>query len=121
MTFTDNLTKIDPIEFNKTLINNSDGIVASLTSNPTTMMGNYWFLIIIIVFWAYNIMRLVQKEETKDYDIWRAILISSGWSTFICAAFVLFGLTTTIVPLIWFGTLLFVSWIAVKNLKEKGF
>ena len=121
MTFIDNLKNIKSIEFNETLIDGNQTIVESLTSNPTDMMGNYWFLLIIMVFWAYNIMRLTQKEETKDYDIWRAVLISSVWSVFISATFVLFGLTNTMIPLIWFGTLLFVSWFAVKNLKQKGF
>lgn len=121
MTFIDNLKNVSVIEFNESLINNSDELVTNFISNPTNMLGNYWFIIIILVFWIYNLARLMQKEETKDYDIWRSILISSGWSVFISGTFVLFQLTTTIIPLIWFGSLLFVSWIVVRNLKAKGF
>lgn len=121
MTFIDKLQNISTIEFNETLINNSEELVNNFTSNPTIMMGNVWFIVIILVFWIYTLVRLTQREETKDYDIWRAILISSGWSLFISAVFVLFGWTQTIKPVIWFGSLLFVSWFIVRDLKKKGY
>lgn len=115
------LQNIEPLNLSIQGVNSSANALAALQNAPdTTGVGNFWFLGgILLLFLMLNFI-FYRQEQNIQLDITRSILTSSGWCFFISAGFLLGGIVSTILPVMWFGTLTLVAWIGVQSLKERG-
>jgi len=123
LTNLDNLQNIQPLQLNTTMFENIDNPVSLVTAvfdTVTAATGDLWFIVSILCIFVFMNWLFFRREENFGYDIGRTLLISSGFCFFIAVAFLLSGWISTIYPVIWFSTLIFISFLAVKTLKEKG-
>lgn len=118
-----NLSKLaDVTPINLSFENLTNGVTAinQLKDTAQNEVGNLWFIggimliFIMLIWWFYR------PDKSFALDITRSILISSSWCFFITVAFVLSGWITTIIPLVWFGTIFTICVGAVMKLKEKN-
>lgn len=118
-----NLSKLSEIEpINLSFDNLTNGITAinQIKDTAQSEVGNVWFIGAIVLIFFMLIWWFYRPDKTFLYDMTRSILISSSWCFFITVAFVLSGWITTVIPLIWFGTVFTISIVATMNLKRKG-
>lgn len=120
MTFIDNLKNIQPLEFNQTLINNSDTIVQNTLNNANDITGGLWFMFSILVLFLWLNFKLFDKQNDLRYDLTRSLFISSSWCLTSSVIAGLTGFSISIVPIIWFSTIFFITGIGILKRKEKN-
>jgi hypothetical protein len=120
MGFINNLKNIEPIHLNNSLINNSSNIVQNSINNANNSTGGIWFIVTIIVIFIWLMYILMDKNKTFQYDPTRALFISSSWCLSLSIVSALIGISITIIPIIWFGTIFFISGVGVYMRKEKN-
>lgn len=120
MTFIDNLKAITAPDINQSLINNSDTIVANTIANANDTTGGMWFVISVLVFFIWMNYYMMDKQGAFRFELPRALFISSGWALFISVLAAVLTVSNTILPIIWFSAIFFVSGVSVMNKKEKN-
>lgn len=120
MTFIDNLKNIQPLDFNQTVINNSDALVINTINNANDLTGGLWFIIVILALFIWLNYVLFDRQAEFKYDLARTMFISSSWCLSLSVVAALTGFSTTILPIIWFSTIFFISGIGVLQRKEKN-
>ena len=120
MGFIDNLKNIQPLQFNESLINNSDTIVNSMVVNANDTTGGLWFVVSIMVLFFFLMYVFMDRQRDFKYDFPRALFISSSWCLIVSAVAAITGLSVTIIPIVWFSTLFFFSGLAVMGRKQKN-
>jgi hypothetical protein len=114
------LTEIDPINLDFSNLTDTTTAVNQLRETAQTEVGNMWFIAGILLIFVMLIWWFYRPDKTILLDMTRSIFIASSWCFFITTAFVLSGWITTIVPLVWFGTIFTISVVASMNLKRTG-
>ena len=115
-----NLNNAEALNLTVGNFSTSGSAVNALIDTSQNEVGNFWFSSsILLIFLIFN-WYFYRKDANFQLDISRSILISSGWSFFISAGFLLGGLITTIYPILWFSSLTLLSWASVKNLQRRG-
>lgn len=114
------LNNITPLDFNVTGLNSSDTAIEALQTAARDNVGNFWFYGAILLVFIMLIWFFYRRDGAFLLDIVRATLTSAGWCFFISAAFLLSGWITTVMPLIWFGNLILITFISIQKLKSKG-
>lgn len=121
MTFIDNIKNIEPLELNSTFINGtSTELVGQMIDNANNTTGGYWFIIVILAVFILLVWLITDKREGFVYDLPRSLLISSGICLFISIIAAITTISITIQPIIWFSTIMFLSFIGVYMKKERG-
>lgn len=120
MTWLDNLQNITAPTINQSLINNSDTIVSNTIANANDTTGGMWFVISVLAFFIWMNWYMMDKQGAFRFELPRALFISSGWSLFISVLAAVLTISNTILPIIWFSTIFFISGIMVMNKKEKN-
>ena len=120
MTFIDNLKNIQPLEFNQSLINNSDAIVSNTINNANDSTGGMWFIVSIWILFIWLNYFLMNKEKGFLFDLPRTLFISSSWCLVLSIIAVLTSFSVTITPIIWFSVIFFISGIGVMSRKNKN-
>lgn len=115
-----NLQSINAIEFNQSIVNDSTNILFVVFDVTKNEVGNLWFMVSIWGLWFFFNWLFFRREENFGYDIARSLLISSGFCLVISIGFVLSGWINTIVPVVQFGSLLFIGFVSVYGLKLKN-
>lgn len=115
-----NLVNIQPLELNTTGLNETDQIVNTIFGITQNTVGDAWFIVSIWAMFIFLNWLMYRREENFGYDISRSMLLSSGVCFFISVAFLLSGWIFTVYPIIWFSTIVFISFIGVYALKLKN-
>jgi len=116
----ENLKNIQPLQLNNSLINNSDVIVQNLISNANTSTDGVWFIIVSFALYIWLMFVFMRQDGGFRFDLPRTLLISSGWTLMVSIGAVLFTLSNTLLPVIWYSTIFFISGIMVLRRMEKG-
>lgn len=120
MTFIDNLKNIQPITFNETITNVSNTAMSqSIIDNANQTTGDMWFIIVILVLFVWLVWYLMDKEKGIILDLPRSLFVASSW----CLTISVIGALTvanTIIPIIWFSTIFFLTGIMVMKRSNKG-
>ena len=122
MAFT-NLTKLttmNPLSLNTSGLNDSSTIVNTVQDNVKSNIGNFCFIVSILGLFLFLIWLFYKQDGKFLSDISRAFGQSSIFCFFISAGFLLSGWINTILPILWFASTTFLSFIAVYKLKTKG-
>lgn len=119
-TVTDNLQNIQAFEFNATLVNNTDAIIENSINNLNSGTDGVWFMVTTLLLFVFLAWVFTREEFPYKLDFARSMLVSSGWCLLISVAGVIFTLSQTILPIIWFSTIFFLSGLMVYNRSEKG-
>jgi hypothetical protein len=75
MGFIDNLKNIEPLEFNNSLVNNSEQIVSNMVNNANDSTGGLWFVVSILVLFFWLIYILMKQDGIFKYDIARGLFL----------------------------------------------
>ena len=115
-----NLVSINALELNTTGLNNTQEIVTTVFATAQSNVGDTWFIISIWALFIFFNWMFYRRQEGFGYDISRSLLLASGSCFFISVAILLSGWISTIYPIIWFSTLVFISFVMVYALKLKN-
>ena len=113
-----NLQNASPLTLNNSVVTGNETTQAILDVAQESV-GNFWFDISIFIIFCYLIWLFYKKDGTFLFDMTRSIFIAAGWCIFLCTAILLSGWVNTVIPLMWFGTIFFITWIGVYKLKTK--
>ena len=115
------LADVQPLDLNiSTMFNDTTEIPLTIFETVKDSVGDVWFYSAILgIFLIFNFL-FYRKEENFGYDISRSLLISSGFSLIISTGALLSEWVSTIYPIIWFGSLTFIAYLMVYNLKKKN-
>ena len=115
------LADVQPLDLNiTTMFNDTTGIPETIFATVKDSVGDVWFYASILgIFLIFNFL-FYRKEDNFGYDISRSLLVSSGFSFIISVSVLLSNWVNTIYPVIWFGSLTFISFLMVYNLKKKN-
>lgn len=114
------LQNVSYLELNMSGLNSSTELPTQIFNTVQASVGDLWFYISILgIFLVLNYI-LYRREENFGYDISRSFLISSSFSFLISTSLLLSGWISTLYPILWFGSLMFVSFIFVYALKQKN-
>lgn len=116
----DKLKDINPLELNTTAFNSTVDIPMNIFNSVKDSVGDYWFYSSILAMFLFFNYLFYRREENFGFDIARSLLISSSFSFLISTAVLLSGWISTIFPIIWFGSLMFISFVAVYSLKQRN-
>lgn len=116
----DALNNIQPINLTFEGLNSSSSIISIVQNVTKEEVGNFWFNISIFIIFLFMIYIFYRQDKKIILDITRSVLISSGWCLFISVAFLLSKWIDTILPVVWFTTIFFISFIGVLGLKPKS-
>jgi hypothetical protein len=114
------LGEMEPLSINSTGLNSSTELPAQIFGVVSDSVGDLWFYAAILGIFLFLNFVLYRREENFGFDLARSLLISSAFSFFISTAVLLSGWVSTLYPIIWFGSLMFVSFLIVFNLKQKN-
>lgn len=116
-----NLADVQPLDLNITnTFTNTTEIPITIFNTVKDTVGDVWFYSAILgIFLILNFL-FFRREENFGYDISRSLLISSTFSFIISVAVLLSGWVNSLYPIIWFGSLIFISFLMVYNLKNKN-
>jgi len=121
MTWIDNLKNTTNFELNDTVINNTDNLVPNMITNANTITNNLWFhWVIWSMFLVFMILFMRKDEQELNYDIPRAIMISSAICLILSIIAVVTPYINTFLPVIWFGVLFLLSLFASLERKKKN-
>lgn len=115
-----NLQNINPLELNTTVLQNGTELPTTMFAYVRSYVGDFWFVVIIVILFIFFNWLFFRREEGFGYDISRTALISSGYCLLISSAFLLANWITTLEPVIWFASSLFISFLGVWSLKQKN-
>lgn len=115
-----NLQNIQPLELNTSYLNDTGTIAQSFFDITYANVGDAWFYISITCLFLFFNWLFYRREENFGYDIARSLMIGSGFCFFISVGMLLSGWIFTILPHIWFGSILFLSFVFVYSLKQRG-
>jgi len=114
------LTTMKPLNINFSGFEDSATAINTLQTVTKENVGNLWFEVSIVVIFMYLVWVLYDSENNFLLDITRSMLVASVWCLFISSAFLLSNWITTVMPIIWFATIAFISFAGVLKLKNKG-
>jgi len=114
------LGEMEPLSINSTGLNSSTELPAQIFGVVSDSVGDLWFYAAILGIFLFLNFVLYRREENFGFDLARSLLISSSFSFFISTGVLLSGWVSTLYPIIWFGSLMFVSFLIVFNLKQKN-
>jgi len=121
MIWIDNLKNTTNFELNDTVINNTDNLVPNMITNANTITNNLWFhWVIWSMFLVFMILFMRKDEQELNYDIPRAIMISSAICLILSIIAVVTPYINTFLPVIWFGVLFLLSLFASLERKKKN-
>lgn len=115
-----NLGNITPLNINVSGLNNSQQIIQTTFGITHNLVGDLWFTAGTFAIFMVLTFTFYRKDGNFLYDIMRSMFISSSFTFFLALSITLSGLTYTVMPLIWYGTLWFVLGITVYSLKLKN-
>jgi len=118
-----NLSKmqgVEPINISIGDLTDSKGVINTMFQTANDLVGGVWFeggmvLVFLALFWI-----IYKRDGDFIMDSARSGLVASAFTLLISIAIVLSEWTVSIKPVIWFGTLFFVTGIMVFNKKEKN-
>ena len=107
---------------NLSIGNFTDATAATDTLVTTTQssIGNFWFTMAIVVIFLFLVYMLYRPDKNIQLDLSRSVLISSGVCFFVSTGFLLGGLITTLDPVIWFSSLIFIFGLITARLQSRG-
>lgn len=116
----DNLGNMNALELNTTMLNETKEIPMAIMNIVKDSVGDTWFLVSILGIFIFLNYLFYRREENFGFDIARSLLFSSGFSFLISVSLLLSNWINTIFPIIWFGSLIFISFIIVYGQKKKN-
>ena len=116
----DNLGNMNALELNTTMLNETKEIPMAIMNIVKDSVGDTWFLVSILGIFIFLNYLFYRREENFRFDIARSLLFSSGFSFLISVSLLLSNWINTIFPIIWFGSLIFISFIIVYGQKKKN-
>lgn len=116
----DNLGNMNALELNTTMLNETKEIPMAIMNIVKDSVGDTWFLVSIFGIFLFLNYLFYRREENFGFDISRSLLFSSGFCFMISVSLLLSNWINTIYPIIWFGSLIFVSFIIVYSQKKKN-
>lgn len=114
------LGNVTPIDIDVSNFNNTGTFFKSMIDSANTAVGSLWYHSSVMLIFFVLIYLLYKRDGDFIYDISRSILISSGFMLMISISLTLSEWVTSIFPIFWFTTILFISMVTVINRKNKG-
>ena len=115
------LSNLSPLEFNNTIVNNTDTIIPQMAANANVLSGNYWGLAVmvsvyIIVFWY-----TFKDDGAIRLDFLRSTMVASGFSFIVGLLGIISTLFTSFVHVMWFFAVFVGSVVWLYAVKKQGF
>lgn len=115
-----NLQNIGSPDLNFSAFNSTTEIPQTMFNVVKETTGDLWFFISILGIFIFFSWLFYLIKGDFQMDVARTILISSTFCLIITIGLLVSDWINSILPLIWFSTIVFVSFIAVYSLKKRG-
>jgi len=114
------LGNVTPLNIDTSNFNNTGSLFRGMIDSANSAVGSLWYHSSMMLIFMILIYLLYKRDGDFLFDISRSILISSGFMLFLAIALTLSEWVTSIYPVFWFTTILFISLVTIISRKNKG-
>jgi len=111
------LQNISTLDINVSRLGAGEEIPENIRNYTRDVVGTSW---LNITSFGLFVMLVAYYNLKKDYPISQSIFISSTWTLVVVFGFTVTGFTKNIYPLLFYGTVMMISWVWVYQNKKSG-
>lgn len=103
------LNNLPPFEVNNTLINETTEMIPSLVSNANQTTSGYFGLGLLVIFFLFLMIILMQDQEVFRFEAIEAFIAASGITFMFGLILFITNLISSFQHVVWFGILFIVA------------
>ena len=111
------LKNVSNLDINVSRLGAGEQIPENIRNYTRDVVGTTW---LSITSFSLFLMLVAYYNLKKNYPISQSIFISSTWTFVVVFGFTITGFTKNIYPLLFYGTILMLSWVWVYQNKKNG-